>query len=116
MDYRAANEEPRELRTAFASTTGGVLTEEVGAVTGDLEAATTIESVSFQVSVRYSGAKEWYKVVGSPVPIASDHTRFSHTEMHQQVLAALTRPATTRAANELAVDLSNLLYDPEGRG
>ncbi len=42
-----------ELRSVVASTTGGVMTEEVGAVTGDLEVATRpLEAEGIEVTVR----------------------------------------------------------------
>ena len=58
-----------ELRSAFASTTGGVMTEEAGAITGDLELVTrpTPDGSAVEALVRYAGARELYAVSGSPV-------------------------------------------------
>src|SRR5918998_5185210 len=57
-----------ELRSEFVSTVGGVMTEEAGAVTGDLELLTRPAEVgALEALVRYAGAEEWYTVSGSPL-------------------------------------------------
>ncbi len=63
-----------ELRSAFASTAGGVMTEEAGAVTGDLELLTrpTRDGRGVEALVRYAGARELYTVSGSPVRAVSE--------------------------------------------
>jgi hypothetical protein len=44
------------------------MTEEVGAVTGDLEVATRLLAADgIEVTVRYAGAEEWYTVEGSSI-------------------------------------------------
>lgn len=111
----APYERGRELRSVLTSTTGGVLTKEAGAVTGDLEVATLLQQGSIAVSVRYRGANEWYTVVGSPMRVDTERMQFSHHERHTQVLAALTSSGRKRAGNELPVDLSDFLRGP-GRG
>jgi hypothetical protein len=58
-----------EFRSTFTSTTGGVMTEEAGAVTGELELLCRAEVEGLHVAVRYAGADEWYTVSGSPVRI-----------------------------------------------
>ena len=98
-----------EIRSTFASTTGGVMTKEVGAVTGDLEISTRAEGVSLGVSVRYAGAEEWYTVEGSPIsqagttPSCPDELR----ELHQQVLDHLMRPGRVVDGNELPASLES---------
>ena len=93
-----------ELRSNFTSTTGGVLTDEVGAVTGDLELLTRPgEDGGVEVFVRYAGAEEWYTVSGSPV---ADPAEGGGPEAsHEAVLALLTTPGPTQDGNELPVDL-----------
>jgi hypothetical protein len=63
-------EDPRlaELKSSFTSTTGGVLTDEAGAVTGDLELCTRPAGDGIEAEVRYEGARDLYTVSGSPVP------------------------------------------------
>jgi hypothetical protein len=93
-----------DLRSSFAATPGGVMTEEAGAVTGDLDLLTrpsTTEEGSVDVLVRYAGADEWYTVSGSPVPAESGDPRASH----EAVLARLTTPGPVESDNELPVDL-----------
>ena len=59
---------PNETRSTVTSTTGDIMTEEVGAVTGDLEVATrSLAAEDIEVTVRYAGADEWYSVEGSPI-------------------------------------------------
>lgn len=58
-----------ELRSTFASTTGGVMTEEAGAITGELELLCRPGHDGIDVLVRYAGADEWYTVSGGPVRV-----------------------------------------------
>lgn len=77
------------------------MTEEAGAITGDLELLTrpgTAGENSVDVMVRYAGADEWYTVSGSPVP--ADPGAF-----HEVALARLTTPGRVEGGNELPVDL-----------
>ena len=98
-----------EIRSTFASTTGGVMTKEVGAVTGDLEISTRAEGVSLGVSVRYVGTEEWYTVEGSPIslsnkaPSSPDELR----ELHQRVLGHLMSQGKVVDGNELPISLAS---------
>jgi len=70
---------PRELRVSpgkksppergafdFKSTTGGVMTEEVAAVTGDFEVSVrSLSEESIEVATGYAGADKWTTVEGS---------------------------------------------------
>ncbi|MFF3956949.1 hypothetical protein ACFYY1_27580 [Streptomyces sp. NPDC001890] len=51
---------------------GGVLTDEVGVLSGDLTVHTTWADDSAQVTVQYSGAIDWYTMSGSPVRCCSE--------------------------------------------
>ena len=81
------------------------MTEEVGAVTGELELLTRPTSEAgegaLEALVRYSGAEEWYTVSGSP--IAADIE--DHGALHEAALARLTTPGPVESGNELPVDL-----------
>ena len=91
-----------ELRSRFASTLGGVMTEEAGAVTGDLELLTRPgEGGALEALVRYAGAGEWYTVSGSPVAAGGE----DHRALHEAALARLTTPGPVKDGNELPVDL-----------
>jgi hypothetical protein len=90
----------RERRSAFASTTGGVMTREAGAVTGDLELATIVEGDRLLAKVRYAGAKEWYEIEGSPVEATHDPD-----EAHRLLIEHLGRPGPVTQGNEEPVSL-----------
>ena len=89
-----------ELRSTFTSTTGGVMTEEAGAVTGELELLCWPEVEGLRVAVRYAGADDWYAVSGSPVRI-----RGNPDDAMGRVLGHLSTPGPVADANEKAVTL-----------
>ena len=93
------------LTSRFTSTTGGVMTVEVGAITGELELQThpTGNDHEIRALVRYAGARDQYTVVGSPIP-----TTDPHQDTHDLILEQLTTPGRTGAAGELPVDLTTL--------
>lgn len=91
-----------ELRSIFASTTGGVMTDEAGAVTGDLELSTSLANDDLRVWVRYAGAEEWYTVSGSPVRARAGAP---HAGMHERLVERLTTPGRVIEGNEEAVSL-----------
>lgn len=86
-----------ERRSTVASTTGGVMTDEAGAVTGELEISTRLVAEDLRVSVRYAGAEEWYTVAGSPVSAGG---RYPPAELHERVVDHLTRPGEIVHGNE----------------
>lgn len=94
-----------ELRSGFVSTAGGVMTEEAGAVTGDLELLTRAveagEGAALEALVRYAGAGEWYTVSGSPLAAGGE----DHRALHEAALARLTTPGSVEDGNEPPVDL-----------
>lgn len=98
-----------EIRSTFASTTGGVMTKEAGAVTGDLEISTRAGGDTLGVWVRYAGAEEWYTVEGSPIslskkaPPSPDDLR----DLHQRVLGHLRNPGRVVDGNELPASLAS---------
>ena len=93
------------LTSGFTSTTGGVMTVEAGAITGDLELLTrpTGNDDGIEALVGYTGARDQYTVAGSPVTSTSPHQ-----DTHDRILERLTTPGTTGAAGELPVDLTEL--------
>ena len=92
---------PAELISSFTSSTGGVLTDEVGAITGDLELLTRPTDSGIETEVRYAGANDLYTVTGSPVP-----TTDTHDKAHEAILQRLTTPGKIEHGNELPVDLT----------
>ncbi|SDC87981.1 hypothetical protein [Actinokineospora iranica] len=68
----------------------GVMTEEVGVITGELE----LRSVSsgdgvVTVKVRYAGADEWYRLRGGQCKLADDA---DHAAVHSLLVGVLNRP------------------------
>ena len=97
-----------ELQSQFVSTTGGVLTEEAGAVTGDLELLTrpSPDGEGIEALVRYRGAEELYTVAGSPVrAVSASPDSGEHQQAHERILEALTTPGAVESGNERPVSL-----------
>ena len=89
-----------EFRSTFTSTTGGVMTEEAGAVTGELELLCRPEAGGLRVEVRYAGADEWYTVSGGPVRVQDDPD-----DAPGRVVRYLSTPGPVVDGNESAVSL-----------
>jgi len=82
---------PADLVTDIVPGPGGVMTDEVGVVTGDLTLKTVVDGGTARLIVQYKDAAEWYAVTGGTVPLAD--------------------PADAAALHQLAV---GLLHRPEG--
>ncbi|MET9078451.1 hypothetical protein ABZX95_41445 [Streptomyces sp. NPDC004232] len=50
---------------------GGVMTDDVGVITGELTVRTDLgaDGCTARVRVQYTGAEEWYTLTGSPAPV-----------------------------------------------
>lgn len=84
--------EPTTSRTAdIVPGPGGVMTDEVGVITGELTLRTEFDSGQVVLRVQYKEAEEWYVVTGGR--------------------AALPDPAGLDAVHTIAV---GLLHRPEG--
>ena len=60
------------MNSTFVSTAGGVMTEEAGAITGELELLTHVTpDGGIEAMVCYAGAQDLYTVSGSPVHAVS---------------------------------------------
>ncbi len=83
------------------------MTEEVGAVTGELEVATCPRSESIEVAVRYAGADEWYTVEGGPIELGdgSGPPPIEFRELHECVVEHLTTPGKIVEGNEESTSL-----------
>ena len=71
------------------------MTEEVGAITGDLELLTRLapDGGGVEVLVRYAGARDLYTVSGSPVRAVSEGPdEEEHRAAHERVLGLLITP------------------------
>ena len=61
------------MRKDILAPPGGVMTDEVGVVTGDLTLETTVVSAGadcvVSLRVQYKGADEWYKVTDAEIKV-----------------------------------------------
>ncbi|AUS78952.1 hypothetical protein C1701_11940 [Actinoalloteichus sp. AHMU CJ021] len=81
---------PPELLSPFSAPPGGVMTDEVGVITGDLELRTECdEHGRVFVWVRYAEADEWYRLGACEVTL---HDVRDHEVLHRALLGALHRP------------------------
>jgi hypothetical protein len=77
--------------TNFVAPRGGVMTDEVGTITGDLTLRTELAADgTVQVLVQYLGAAEWYRVTGAPTSLPPNTTLDA---LHERILGELRRPA-----------------------
>ena len=58
------------LSSLFVAGPGGVMTDEVGVVTGDLDLRTEVADGQVVLRVRYRDADEWYAVTGGRAPLS----------------------------------------------
>ncbi len=72
--------------TGVFSGRGGVLTDEVGVLTGDLTVHTTWAGDEARIAVQYSGASDWFTMTGSPAPC---HAEEESRHLHQAVVQAV---------------------------
>jgi len=89
-----------EFCSTFTSTAGGVMTEEAGAITGELELLCRPGADGLDVLVRYAGADEWYTVSGSPVQVQGNSD-----DAPGRVVRHLSTPGPVVYGNEKAVTL-----------
>jgi hypothetical protein len=101
------NPQENEKRSTICSTAGGVMTDEVGTVTGDLEIVTRVAAERLDASVRYAGADEWYTVTGSPVSLDAAG-RYTPANLHERAVNYLTKPGPVVDGNEEPVSLEGL--------
>lgn len=95
-----------ETRSTISSTTGGVMTKEAGAITGELEVSTGVGEGGLEATVRYGGAAEWYTVEGSPVPLEGAE-RLTSNDLHERIVEQLTTPGPVVEGNEQPASLRN---------
>jgi hypothetical protein len=84
------------------------MTEEAGAVTGELELVTrpAADGAGVEALVRYAGAEDLYRVVGFPRPARPGPGE--HRAAHGRILKHLTTPGALEGGNELPRDLRDL--------
>jgi hypothetical protein len=68
---------------------GGVMTDEVGVVTGELTLRTELDGSDAVLRVQYTGAAEWYTVTGGRVRLVEPEDLDA---VHTIAVALLNRP------------------------
>jgi hypothetical protein len=87
----AETEHPGTVRTAaIVAGPGGVMTDEVGVVTGDLELRTALADGQVALRVRYKDTEDWYAVTGARTALAD---AAGLDAVHAIAVALLNRPA-----------------------
>ncbi|GAA4594458.1 hypothetical protein BJY16_001321 [Actinoplanes octamycinicus] len=75
--------------TDFVPGPGGVMTDEVGVVTGDLTLRSELAGDQLTLRVQYKDAEEWYTVTGGKAKLADPSDLDA---VHQIVIGLLDRP------------------------
>ncbi|MEU2427109.1 hypothetical protein ABZ619_39895 [Streptomyces sp. NPDC007851] len=75
---------------------GGVMTDDVGVITGELTVRTTLndDARSAHVTVQYTGAEEWYTLTGSPAPVPDGGLAAYHRDLLGRVRRGQAAQAT----------------------
>ncbi|WP_326646440.1 hypothetical protein OG884_17605 [Streptosporangium sp. NBC_01755] len=76
-------------RSEVTTGPGGVMTDEVGVVTGDLTVVTEVADGQAAVRVQYTGAEERYIATGSPLPVSAGNGE----GIHEAVVAMIRHGA-----------------------
>ena len=84
-----AEQQHKQLTADITAGPGGVMTDEVGVVTGELTLRTELDGGSAVVKVQYKGADEWYAVTGGRVTLHDPHDLEA---VHALAVALLHRP------------------------
>jgi hypothetical protein len=61
----------------FVAPPGGVMTDEVGVITGELTAAAESDSAAV-IKIQYKGADEWYTVSAESLPLVKEQLQQQH--------------------------------------
>jgi len=77
----------KQRTTDITAGPGGIMTDEVGVVTGDLTLRSELRGGAYVLMVQYKGAAEWYHVTGTKIQSAD-----GLDAMHAQAVALLNRP------------------------
>ncbi|MCA1060337.1 hypothetical protein LCL96_15465 [Rossellomorea aquimaris] len=79
-----------EKKSTVFTATHGVMTSEVGVISGELELVTTCdEDGVLSLAITYVGAEEWYSLPGEEYKL---HDVRDHEVVHKMLAAVLERP------------------------
>lgn len=82
-----------ELTSTFDPSPDGVMTNEVGVITGELELRSTCAADgALDLAIRYAGADEWYSIIGTGYRL---HDTRDHDVVHRLLVNVLQRPRAT---------------------
>ncbi|SNT64949.1 hypothetical protein SAMN05421812_11934 [Asanoa hainanensis] len=81
--------EPPAKQSDLTAGPGGVMTDEVGVVTGDLTLRTELKDGQVALKVQYKDADEWYAVTGGKAALKDPADLDA---VHAIALALLNRP------------------------
>lgn len=81
--------------TTITAREGGIMTAEVGTITGEVEVSTSLEGDAVATRVRYAGAEEWYTPEGLE-PVAGPDVDAAH----EHAVTALGSPAPNPAPED----------------
>ena len=79
----------KQRTTDITAGPGGIMTDEVGVVTGDLTLRSELRGGAYVLMVQYKGAAEWYHVTGTKIRL---RTADGLDALHAQAVALLNRP------------------------
>ncbi|KIL48409.1 hypothetical protein [Jeotgalibacillus campisalis] len=79
-----------EKKSTTFTATHGVMTTEVGVISGELELLTTCDdSGMLSLKITYAGAKEWYTLPGKDYLLNDQR---DHEVVHRMLASVLERP------------------------
>jgi len=83
------------------------MTDEVGAITGELELQTSATpDGGIEALVSYAGTQDLYTASGSSLRAVSAHPdQVEHRAAHERILETLTTPGRVESGNEKPIDL-----------
>jgi hypothetical protein len=79
-----------EKKSTIFTATHGVMTSEVGVISGELELLTTCkDDGTLTLSITYAGAEEWYTLPGDDYRLRDQR---DHEVVHRMLASVLERP------------------------
>ncbi|HEX6340455.1 hypothetical protein [Umezawaea sp.] len=80
-----------EYSSPFVAGPGGIMTDDVGVITGELELRTVLaeDGSTVRTEVRYEGADEWYALTGGHCALKDPEDL---SAVHELLVGVLNRP------------------------
>lgn len=79
-----------DKKSTIFTATHGVMTTEVGVISGELELLTTCDDTgALTLAITYAGAEEWYTLPGEDYRL---HDSRDHEVVHRMLATVLERP------------------------